>query len=131
MRISVSRLLPAQSLDRTTVFYAALGFETLFREDLPGGYLVLRRDTVVLSFVRQGSGAPSGDAVSLCINVDDLERCHAEWRAVLVAAAAPRLGAIRRTRAGREFALIDLDGTSLRICQRPAARHGLAVSSVD
>jgi hypothetical protein len=127
MRISVSRLLPAHSLDRTTGFYAALGFETLFREDVPSGYLVLRREAVMLPFVRQGPGTPSGDAVSFRINVDDLERCHAEWRAVLAAAAAPRLSAIRTTRAGREFALVDLDGTSLRICQRPAAIHSLAV----
>ena len=131
MRISVSRLLPAHSLDRTTRFYAALGFETLFREDVPGGYLVLHREAVMLPFARQGSGAPSVDMVSFRINVDDLERCHAEWRAALVATAAPRLGAIRSTKAGREFALVDLDGTALRICQRPGARHGLAVPRAE
>jgi hypothetical protein len=125
MRISANRLLPARSLDRTAGFYAPLGFRTLFREDVPGGYLILRRDAVTLSFVRQGGEAAARPAASFHINVEDVDRCHADWGAVLVAAGAPRLGAIHTTTAGREFALVDLDGTSLRVSQRrPEAADG-------
>ena len=121
MRISANRLLPARSLDRTADFYAPLGFKTLFREDLPGGYLILRRDAVTLSFVRQGCEAAARPAGSFHMNVEDVDRCHADWGAVLVAAGAPGLGTIHTTTAGREFALVDLDGTSLRVTQQRQA----------
>ena len=121
MPIWASRLLPARCLDATTGFYAPLGFETLFREDLPGGYLVLRRDAVTLPFVRQRTRLSGGEPVSFRISVDDVERCHADWRGVLAASAAQRLGELCTTTAGREFALLDPDGTSLRVCQRRVA----------
>lgn len=121
MPIWASRLLPARSLDATLGFYAPLGFEALFREDLPGGYLVLRRDAVTLPFVRERKRASGGEPLSLRISVDDVDRCHADWGAVLAASAVQRLGAIRTTAAGREFALLDPDGTSLRVCERHVA----------
>src|SRR4051795_13584078 len=119
MRIAATHVLPAHSLDATSGFYGALGFETLFREDLPIGYLVLRRDAVTLPFVRQRLRSRIGEAASFRISVDDVDLCHAAWGAVLTArASAQRLGAIRSTRTGREFALTDLDGTALRVCER-------------
>lgn len=121
MPICATRLLPARCLDATTDFYAPLGFETLFREDLPGGYLVLRRDAVTLPFVRQRMRVSGGESVSFRISVDDVERCHADWRGALAASAPQRLGELCTTTTGREFALLDLDGTSLRVCQRSVA----------
>lgn len=118
MPICVCRPLPARNLDATTGFYAPLGFETLFREDLPGGYLVLRRDAVTLPFVRQRTLATTAEPVSFRISVDDLERCHADWREVLAASATQHLGEICTTSAGREFVLLGPDGTSLRVSQR-------------
>ena len=124
MRIAASHVLPAHSLDATSGFYGALGFETLFREDLPMGYLVLRREAVTLPFVRQPLPSRNRKATSFRITVDDVDQCHAAWGAVLTAlAAAQRLGAICTTRTGREFALTDLDGTALRVCERPAHRE--------
>jgi hypothetical protein len=126
MPICVSRPLPARNLDATMGFYAPLGFETLFREDLPGGYLVLRRDAVTLPFVRQRTLAIVAEPVSLRISVDDLERCHADWRAVLATSASQRLGEIRMTSAGREFVLLGPDGTCLRVSQRSMPAPGSA-----
>jgi hypothetical protein len=131
MPIGASRLLPARCLDATRGFYAPLGFETLFREDLPGGYLVMRREAATLPFVRQRRCVSPGDPVCFRINVDDLEQCHADWRAVLTASAAQRLGEICTTAAGREFALLDLDGTSLRVCQRQGATSRTAAPPVE
>src|SRR5688572_3504610 len=100
MRIAASRPLPARCLDATAGFYTPLGFETLFREDLPGGYLVLRRDAVMLPFVRQRQGAGGCAPVSFHINVDDVDRCHADWGAALAPSGTQHLGAICTTTAG-------------------------------
>jgi hypothetical protein len=124
MRIAASHVLPAQSLDATSRFYGALGFETLFREDLPVGYLVLRREAVTLPFVRQRLRSRTRATTSFRITVDDVDQCHAASGAVLTARpAAQRLGAICTTGTGREFELTDLDGTALRVCERTARRE--------
>jgi hypothetical protein len=129
MPICVSRPLPARSLDATMGFYAPLGFETLFREDLPGGYLVLRRDAVTLPFVRQRTFATIAEPVSFRMSVDDLERCHADWRAVLATSASQHLGEICTTTAGREFVLLGPDGTCLQVSQRSMPATGSAAVS--
>jgi hypothetical protein len=123
--ITASRSLPARCLDTTTLFYEPLGFLPVFREDLPGGHLVLHREGTFLPFVRQPRSGGRHLRASVSVAVDDVERCHAELGAALPRVAARWLGTIHATPAGREFALTDPDGSLVRVCERGGQGGGM------
>lgn len=112
--------LPARDLDATAAFYARLGFEQDYRDP---GWMILRRGDVVLELYPDPDVDPASTAGSCCLRLDDaagfLEACRAAgvpetdqgW---------PRVHALRREASGMDIgALVDLDGSLLRVVQNP------------
>ncbi|NBE06201.1 bleomycin resistance protein [Paragemmobacter ruber] len=108
--------LPARDLGATEAFYTRLGFVTAYRDD---GWMILDRGEMTLEFFPHPGLDPATSWFSACLRVDDPDALHAEWGALGLpadGAAIPRLtGFFRPGTAPRMFALIDPDGSLLRV----------------
>ena len=108
--------LPARDLGATEAFYARLGFATSFRDD---GWMILDRGEMELEFFPHPELDPAASWFSACIRVDDPDALHSEWSRIGLPAdttSIPRLtGFFRPGSAPRMFALIDPDGSLLRV----------------
>ncbi|NGM46485.1 bleomycin resistance protein [Rhodobacter sp. SGA-6-6] len=109
--------LPARDFAATSAFYGALGFAETFRDE---GWMILRRGGLVLEFFPHPGVDPWSSWFSACIRIDDPDALLAEWRETsgLPAdhKAIPRLtGFFKHAGAPRMFALVDPDGSLLRV----------------
>ena len=108
--------LPSRDFAATEAFYAALGFAPTFRDE---GWMILRRGPLVLEFFPHPDSDPWSSWFSACLRVDDPDALLAEWRGAGLPAdpkAIPRLtGFFKHGGAPRMFALVDADGSLLRV----------------
>ena len=108
--------LPSRDFAATEAFYARLGFRSRFRDD---GWMILYRGDLVLEFFAHPAVDMLSSWFSACIRVDDVGALLAEWQQLDFAAdhtAIPRLtGLFKPGNAPRMFALVDEDGSLLRV----------------
>ncbi len=108
--------LPARDLAATSAFYGALGFRERFRDE---GWMILERGPLVLEFFPHPDCDPKASWFSACIRVDDPDALLEEWRAAGLPGdhkSIPRLtGFFKHGAAPRMFALVDADGSLLRV----------------
>ena len=108
--------LPARDLAATSAFYATLGFREDFRDD---GWMILKRGPSALEFFPHPDCDPKTSWFSACIRVDDPDALLEEWRAAGLPSdhkSIPRLtGFFKHGGAPRMFALVDADGSLLRV----------------
>ena len=112
--------LPSSDYDATIAFYARLGFEVGYRDD---GWLILVRGDLVLEFFRWPDVDPATSSFSCCLRLDDVDAFYAVCRAAGLPETTrgwPRIHSPRREDSGMRIgALIDPDGTLLRLVQNP------------
>lgn len=110
--------LPARDFEATATFYGALGFEQGWRDD---GWMIMKRGTLTLEFFPYPDLNPWTSSFSCCLRVDDLDGLYAACLAAGLPEARvgqPRLHPPRTEDwGGRVGALIDPDGTLLRLIQ--------------
>lgn len=110
--------LPSRDFEATAQFYHTLGFETTWRDD---GWMILKRDTIVLEFFPHPELDPLTSWFSCCLRLDDLDAFYAVCLAADIpegSTGAPRLHKPELEASGlRIGALIDPDGTLLRLIQ--------------
>lgn len=110
--------LPARDFDATLAFYAPLGFAPRHRDD---GWMILDRVGMTLEFFPHPGLDPATSWFSCCLRLGDLDAFYALCLGAGIAEAArgwPRLHPPRREPwGGRMAALVDLDGTLLRLIQ--------------
>lgn len=110
--------LPARDLSTTAAFYAALGFQEVYRDE---GWMVLARGSVVLEFFPDPEVDPARSGFSCCLRLDDAEGFLQVCRGAGLAESTtgwPRIHPLRLESSGlRIGALVDPDGTLLRVIQ--------------
>lgn len=110
--------LPSRDFDATERFYAALGFETGWRDE---GWMILERGTVKLEFFPYPDLDPLSSSFSCCLRLDDIGPFYAAAIAAGVPEACfghPRLHPAKVEPSGMRIAyMIDADGTLLRLVQ--------------
>ncbi|MFT4151005.1 MAG: bleomycin resistance protein [Paracoccaceae bacterium] len=108
--------LPSRDFGATVSFWGALGFSPVWRDE---GWLILRRGPLEVEFFPHPGLTPAESWFSACVRVDDLDAILAEWQAAGLpsdTAAIPRLtGIFKPDGAPRMFALVDPDGSLLRV----------------
>jgi catechol 2,3-dioxygenase-like lactoylglutathione lyase family enzyme len=108
--------LPARDFAATSAFYGRLGFFEEFRDE---GWMILRRGGLVLEFFPHPEVDPKASWFSACIRADDPDALLAEWQGAGLAGdriSIPRLtGFFKHGQAPRMFALVDPDGSLLRV----------------
>lgn len=112
--------LPSRDYAATSAFYARLGFVERFRDD---SWMILERGDVTLELFRYPDLDPLASSFSCCLRLDDAEAFYAvcvEAGLPVTTQGFPRLHPLRLEPSGlRIGALIDLDGTLLRLIQNP------------
>jgi hypothetical protein len=110
--------LPSRSFDQTQQFYERVGFTLVYRGD---GWMILKRDGVELEFFPHPQLDPLTSWFSCCLRLDGLSAFYDLCKAAGIAEKTtgyPRLHPPERQDwGGRMGALIDLDGTLLRLIQ--------------
>ncbi|WP_309085376.1 bleomycin resistance protein [Chelativorans sp.] len=110
--------LPARDFSETARFYAPLGFAETWRDE---GWMILVRDGITLEFFHHPEVDPLTSWFSCCLRLDDLDEFYALCREAGIPEARqgqPRLHPPRvEDWGGRAAALIDPDGTLLRLIQ--------------
>jgi catechol 2,3-dioxygenase-like lactoylglutathione lyase family enzyme len=108
--------LPSRDFAATSDFYLRLGFQESYRGE---GWMILHRGPLELEFFRYPDLEPCGSAFSACVRVDEPEALLKEWQGAGLSAddrSIPRLtGFFKQSGAPRMFALVDLDGSLLRV----------------
>lgn len=116
----VTANLPAKDLAATAEFYGRLGFEVAFGDD---GWLILLRGELEIEFFPYPDVDKWSSNFSACVRVGDPEALHREWSAVGLptdSRSIPRITEFFRPGdAPRMFALVDLDGSLLRVMADP------------
>ncbi len=114
--------LPSRDFGTTVTFYSTLGFSTLYRDP---GWLILTRGSLALEFFPYADLDPATSSFGSCLRLDDLNAFYSECVAAGIPetpAGFPRLQVPRREPSGlRIGALLDPDGSLLRLIQNPAA----------
>jgi catechol 2,3-dioxygenase-like lactoylglutathione lyase family enzyme len=110
--------LPSRDLEATSRFYQELGFVEHMRDE---GWMILSRERLMLEFFLIRELDPLTSAFSCCLRLDDLDSFYAACRATGLmenTTGQPRLHPLRtESWGGRVAALIDPDGTLLRLIQ--------------
>ncbi|WP_112312690.1 bleomycin resistance protein [Pseudogemmobacter bohemicus] len=108
--------LPARDMRATADFYGRLGFETRYFSE---GWMIIGRGALELEFFGWPDLDPKSSNFSACIRLDDPDAVLAEWQKLGLPSGSegiPRLtGFFRPDGAPRMFALIDPDGSLLRV----------------
>lgn len=108
--------LPSRDFDATERFYAALGFVTTYRDE---GWMILSRGELSLEIFPHPDVDPLTSCFSCCLRLDDVDAFYAVCREAGIPDARtgyPRVHPPKRESwGGRVGALIDLDGTLLRL----------------
>ena len=110
--------LPSRDFSATERFYQALGFRRRFRDD---GWMILDRGALEVEFFPWPDLDPFQSSASACVRVNDLDTLKAEWDQSGLSRdprAIPRLtGVVKTPGVPRMFALVDLDGSLLRVLE--------------
>jgi hypothetical protein len=110
--------LPSRNFDATAGFYATLGFVSTWRDP---GWMILERGGLKLEFFAHPELDPLTSWFSCCLRLDDLDAFYTGCKAAGLPErreGQPRLHAPRTEGwGGRVGALVDLDGTLLRLIQ--------------
>lgn len=110
--------LPARDFEATARFYGRLGFEQEWRD---GGWMILKRGTVMLEFFPYPDLDPLSSSFSCCLRLDDIDALYEAARAAGIPEARigyPRLHPARVEDSGMRIAyLIDPDGTLIRLVE--------------
>ncbi len=113
--------LPARSLSATSRFYAVLGFQEAYRDEY---WMILTRDGVTLEFFPDPQIDPGSSGFSCCLRLDDAQTFLQVCRAAGLPEAThgwPRVHPLHLEASGLHIgALVDLDGSLLRVIQNPA-----------
>ena len=111
-------LLPSRSIEATCAFYRRLGFEG-GPHAFDDGYAILCRGALELHFFRHATLEPGASDAGCYLRVLDVEAIHRDCVASdLPTQGIPRMTALEDKPWGlREFAVVDPDGTLLRIGQ--------------
>ena len=108
--------LPARDMAETAGFFARLGFAEAYRS---AEWMILRRGTLEIEFFAHPDCDPRTSWFSACIRVDEPEALLKEWQGAGLPAdhlSIPRLtGFFKPPGAPRMFALVDLNGSLLRV----------------
>ncbi len=100
----------------TLAFYARLGFTQSVRS---ANWMILKRGPLEIEFFPFPDLDPYGSSFSACIRVDEPEALLKEWQGAGLPSdprSIPRLtGFFRPPGAPRMFALVDRDGSLLRV----------------
>lgn len=116
----VTANLPARDLAATAEFYGRLGFEAVFADD---GWMILVRGELEIEFFPYPDVDRWSSNFSACVRVGDPDALYREWSAVGLPTdhrSIPRItGFTRPDGAPRMFALVDLDGSLLRVMADP------------
>ena len=112
--------LPARDLATTGAFYERLGFVEQYRD---AGWMILERDGLTLEFFPFPDLDPSTSSFGCCLRLDDVDAFHARCQEAGVPESTrgwPRLHRPRLEASGLVIgALVDEDGTLLRLVQNP------------
>ncbi|HEV2747385.1 MAG TPA: bleomycin resistance protein [Allosphingosinicella sp.] len=110
--------LPSRDFAATSRFYAALGFTEGWRDE---GWMILSRGKLTLEFFPHPALDPLTSWFSCCLRLDDLDGFYALCRNAGLPedrVGQPRLHPPKREAwGGRIGALIDVDGTLVRLIQ--------------
>jgi catechol 2,3-dioxygenase-like lactoylglutathione lyase family enzyme len=109
--------LPSRSIEKSLAFYARLGFEG---EAFPGhDYAIIVRGTLELHFFLHEALKPEESAFSCYLRVQDVDEIYKAFAgAGLPKKGIPRIDVLEVKPWGmKEFALVDEDGTLIRIGQ--------------
>ena len=107
--------LPSRDFDITERFYLGIGFARVFRDD---GWMILRRGTVDLEFFPHPGLDSERSWFSCCLRLDDVDAFHIACRDAAIpegSAGHPRLQAPSASHGLRMGALVDPDGTLVRV----------------
>jgi hypothetical protein len=118
MAVTCIPILPSRDLAATAAFYDPLGFAVVGL--WPDEYLVLQHPRgIELHFWHHPAEVPEANDVACYVRCDSLaevEEIHAAWATVVTARTGiPRLTPVSTTGPMLETALIDPDGTLVRI----------------
>jgi catechol 2,3-dioxygenase-like lactoylglutathione lyase family enzyme len=110
-------ILPSRSLNDTLAFYRRLGFEGKIHSH--GDYAILTRGSVELHFFTHRELRPAESSAGCYIRVADVESIQQAFASAgLPRKGIPRQDALQDKPWGmREFAIVDPDGTLVRIGQ--------------
>ena len=110
-------ILPSRDFERSAEFYERLGFTVASIYQPPDAYLILRKRDLALHFFPHFDLDPTSSYAGCYIRVADVDAWYECARnAGLGPAGIPRLVALSDRPWGmREFAIIDPDGSLLRI----------------
>ena len=113
----VAPILPARDLDATISFYGALGFAVAFAPTTAERYLILRGHGIELHFFAYPELDPARSYAGAYVRLAEIDALHAAFaRAGLPVQGIPRLLPPEDKPWGmREFALIDRDGSLIRV----------------
>jgi catechol 2,3-dioxygenase-like lactoylglutathione lyase family enzyme len=110
--------LPSRDFEKTSRFYAALGFSESWRD---AGWMILRRGELTLEFFPHPELDPLTSWFSCCLRLDDLDAFYTSCKEAGLPegrGGQPRLQAPRvEAWGGRVGFLVDLDGTLVRLIQ--------------
>jgi catechol 2,3-dioxygenase-like lactoylglutathione lyase family enzyme len=115
--------LPSRDFAATEAFYAALGFQRDYRDT---GWMILSRGPLEVEFFPWADLDPFASNASACVRVADLDGLLSQWRSAGLSdnpRAIPRLtGIVKHPGVPRMFALVDADGSLLRVLENEGAR---------
>ena len=110
-------ILPSRDYDATSAFYEKLGFETIRRTEPPDfTWMIVARGELWLHFFPHDHD-PAASNVMVYLHLDDPDAWADAYREMdFPKAGIPRVGDIKDEDWGmREFAIVDPDGTLLRV----------------
>ena len=113
--------LPSRDFAATADFYGRMGFSCDYRDD---SWMILSRGQMQVEFFPHPEVDPYASWFSACVRVDDLDAFFAEWSDLGLPqdrTSIPRItGIMDNPPVPRMFALIDLDGSLLRVLENGA-----------
>jgi hypothetical protein len=108
--------LPSRDFDATITFFGPLGFDLTYRD---AHWMILARGGAILEFFPYPDLDPATSSFGSCLRLDDADLFYSTCVGAGIAETSvgwPRLHPLRMEPwGGRVGALIDLDGTLLRI----------------
>ena len=109
--------LPSRDFEKTSKFYAALGFSETWRDRR---WMILKRGALALELFPDSELDPLTSSFGCCLRLDDLDSFYAICRQAGIPElikGRPRLNPPRTESWGRIAFLIDPDGTLVRLIQ--------------
>ena len=114
--------LPSRSFDVTIEFYETLGFMIVFQNS---GWLILGRQGLILEFFPYPGLDPATSSFGSCLRLDDVDAFYSQCRGAGIPETTvgwPRVHPpVHQASGMRIGALLDPDGSLLRLVQNPSA----------